>query len=80
MAGAFLNLEPLVGALVGVAAFGDPAGPRLRAGVAAIIGGIALSSLPALRTRSRILQAAEPPAVPAVGGNKPEESCFTGAR
>src|SRR6202035_3292208 len=29
VAGAFLNLEPLVGALVGVVAFGDPAGPRL---------------------------------------------------
>ena len=49
VAGAFLNLEPLVGALVGVAAFGDPAGPRLVAGAAAIIAGIAMSSLPALR-------------------------------
>ena len=48
VAGAFLNLE-LVGALVGVAAFGDPAGPRLAAGGAAIIAGIAMSSLPALR-------------------------------
>jgi O-acetylserine/cysteine efflux transporter len=49
VAGAFLNLEPLVGALVGVAAFGDPAGPRLFAGGAAILGGIVMSSLPALR-------------------------------
>jgi drug/metabolite transporter (DMT)-like permease len=49
VAGAFLNLEPLVGALVGVVAFGDPAGPRLFAGAAAILGGIVMSSLPALR-------------------------------
>jgi drug/metabolite transporter (DMT)-like permease len=61
VAGAFLNLEPLVGALVGVAAFGDPAGPRLAAGAAAIIAGIAMSSLPALRgraARSRLATAA----------------------
>jgi drug/metabolite transporter (DMT)-like permease len=61
VAGAFLNLEPLVGALVGVAAFGDPAGPRLAAGGAAIIAGIAMSSLPALRgrtVRSRLATAA----------------------
>ena len=60
VAGAFLNLEPLVGALVGVAAFGDPAGPRLAAGGAAIIAGIAMSSLPALRgaaVRSRLATA-----------------------
>ena len=49
VAGAFLNLEPLVGAMVGVAVFGDPAGPRLFAGGAAILGGIVMSSLPALR-------------------------------
>jgi O-acetylserine/cysteine efflux transporter len=51
VAGAFLNLEPLVGALVGVAAFGDPAGPRLALGGAAIVGGIVLGSLRALRER-----------------------------
>ena len=49
VAGAFLNLEPLVGALVGVVAFGDPAGLRLLAAGAAILGGIVMSSLPALR-------------------------------
>jgi drug/metabolite transporter (DMT)-like permease len=53
VAGAFLNLEPLVGALVGVAAFGDPAGPRLLLGGVAILGGIVMSSLPALRGGSR---------------------------
>jgi drug/metabolite transporter (DMT)-like permease len=49
VAGAFLNLEPLVGALAGVVAFGDPAGARLLLGGAAIVGGIVMSSLPALR-------------------------------
>jgi O-acetylserine/cysteine efflux transporter len=53
VAGAFLNLEPLVGALVGVLAFADPAGPRLLAGGVAILGGIVMSSLPALRGRPR---------------------------
>lgn len=53
VAGAFLNLEPLVGALVGVLAFGDPAGPRLALGGVAILAGIAMSSLPALRAADR---------------------------
>ena len=48
IAGAFVNLEPLVGAMAGVALFGDPAGPLQAAGGAAIIAGIALSSLPLL--------------------------------
>src|ERR1700761_8357843 len=39
VAGAFLNLEPLVGALVGVAALGGPAGPRLVPGRAGRAGG-----------------------------------------
>jgi O-acetylserine/cysteine efflux transporter len=49
VAGAFLNLEPLVGAAAGVAVFGNPAGPRQLIGGAAILLGIALSSLPLLR-------------------------------
>jgi O-acetylserine/cysteine efflux transporter len=48
VAGAFLNLEPLVGAIAGVLAFGDPAGPVQLAGGAAILAGIGLSSLPLL--------------------------------
>ncbi len=51
VAGAFLNLEPLVGALAGVVVFGDPAGPRLALGGVAIVGGIVLGSLRALRER-----------------------------
>jgi len=50
VAGAFLNLEPLVGAVAGVVVFGDPAGPVQLAGGVAILAGIALSSLPLLAT------------------------------
>jgi O-acetylserine/cysteine efflux transporter len=50
VAGAFLNLEPLVGAVAGVVVFGDPAGPVQLAGGVAIVAGIALSSLPLLAT------------------------------
>ena len=46
VAGAFLNIEPLVGAVAGVVVFGDPAGPVQVAGGVAIIAGIVLSSLP----------------------------------
>ena len=44
VAGAFLNLEPVVGALAGALAFGDPVGPVQLAGAAAILAGIALSA------------------------------------
>jgi drug/metabolite transporter (DMT)-like permease len=50
-AGAFLNLEPLVGGAAGAIVFGDPVGIAQAAGGAAILTGIALSSLPLLRTR-----------------------------
>jgi O-acetylserine/cysteine efflux transporter len=53
VAGAFLNLEPLVGAVAGVVIFGDPAGPVQLVGGAAILAGIALSSLPLLTTGRR---------------------------
>jgi O-acetylserine/cysteine efflux transporter len=49
VAGAFLNLEPLVGTAVGTALFGDPLGPVQLGGAAAIILGIALSSLQVVR-------------------------------
>jgi O-acetylserine/cysteine efflux transporter len=48
VAGAFLNLEPLVGAVAGVVVFGDPAGAQQLVGGAAVLAGIALSSLPLL--------------------------------
>ena len=43
IAGAFINLEPLVGALIGAFAFGDPFGRTQLIGAAAIVGGILLS-------------------------------------
>ena len=53
VAGAFLNLEPLVGAIAGAVAFGDPVGLAQIAGGAAIVAGIGLSSLPLLVRRRR---------------------------
>jgi len=53
VAGAFLNLEPLVGAVAGVVLFGDPAGAQQVLGGAAILAGIALGSLPVLASRQR---------------------------
>jgi drug/metabolite transporter (DMT)-like permease len=51
VAGAFLNLEPLVGALAGAVVFGDPVGIGQVGGGAAILVGIGLSSLPLLAGR-----------------------------
>jgi O-acetylserine/cysteine efflux transporter len=51
VAGAFLNLEPLVGAIAGAVAFGNPVGLALVAGGLAIVAGIGLSSLPLLTSR-----------------------------
>ena len=42
MAGAFLNLEPLVGVLLGTLAFGDPAGAAQITGAAAVVAGLVL--------------------------------------
>jgi drug/metabolite transporter (DMT)-like permease len=53
VAGAFLNLEPLVGVLIGIVAFGDPFGTRQAEGGLAVLAGIALSSLPLLGVRDR---------------------------
>jgi O-acetylserine/cysteine efflux transporter len=46
LAGAFVNLEPLVGALVGWVAFSDPVGPWQIFGAFALISGILISLLP----------------------------------
>jgi O-acetylserine/cysteine efflux transporter len=48
VAGAFLNIEPLVGAAAGAVFFGNPAGPEQLTGGLAILVGIALSSVPLL--------------------------------
>jgi O-acetylserine/cysteine efflux transporter len=46
LAGAFLNLEPLVGTAAGWIAFGEAAAFGQLAGVIAVLGGIALSTMP----------------------------------
>ena len=76
VAGAFLNLEPLVGGVLGVVVFGDPAGPRQVLGGAAILAGIALSSLPLFTTRRQGRTGHHPlPARPAAPGARPAVSC-----
>jgi drug/metabolite transporter (DMT)-like permease len=52
VAGAFVNLEPLVGAGVAVLAFGNPFGLAQATGTFAILGGIAVGSLRGPRTRT----------------------------
>ena len=69
VAGAFYNIEPLVGAVAGIVLFGDPAGPAQAAGGAAIIAGIALSSLPLLGARAGT--AASGSSGPDAGGPRP---------
>jgi O-acetylserine/cysteine efflux transporter len=54
VAGAFLNLEPLVGAITGVVLFSDPVGLAQLAGGAAILTGIVLSSLQVVRAERRL--------------------------
>jgi drug/metabolite transporter (DMT)-like permease len=79
VAGAFLNIEPLVGAVLGMVAFGDPAGPAQLLGGAAILGGIGLSSVPLpplgrRRPRPATVTArdAEPESVPALAAASPD--------
>jgi O-acetylserine/cysteine efflux transporter len=73
VAGAFLNIEPLVGAVLGVIAFGDPAGPAQLVGGTAILGGIAMSSvpLPAFGRHRRLARAADAVAADAVAAAEP---------
>ncbi|HXZ66404.1 MAG TPA: DMT family transporter, partial [Streptosporangiaceae bacterium] len=49
VAGAFLNLEPLFGAAIGIVLFGNPLGPAQVAGGAAVVAGIGLSSYQVVR-------------------------------
>ena len=61
VAGAFINLEPLVGAIAGVVAFGDPVGFAQVAGGMAIVAGIGMSSMPLLTSRRNAHGQAVPP-------------------
>lgn len=51
IAGAFLNLEPVVGAVAGVLVFGDPVGLPQAVGGVAVLAGIALTALPLISRR-----------------------------
>jgi drug/metabolite transporter (DMT)-like permease len=52
-AGAFLNLEPVVGAAAGWLALGEPASLGQLMGIVAVLGGIALSTMPPSSTTER---------------------------
>ena len=71
VAGAFLNLEPLVGAVLGMALFAEPAGSVQLAGGAAITVGIGLSSFQAVlgerRARASVARAVAAGSAGAVG-------------
>jgi O-acetylserine/cysteine efflux transporter len=71
VAGAFYNLEPLVGAAAGAIVFGEPVGIALVGGGAAILAGIGLSSLPLItvgRGRSpRVHAEKDAPCAPTAG-------------
>jgi O-acetylserine/cysteine efflux transporter len=71
VAGAFLNLEPLFGAAIGVVVFGNPLGPVQFAGGAGIVTGIGLSTYQVARggrsRRRRLPAKAEPPALSTPG-------------
>jgi len=54
LASAFVNLEPLVGALTGAVAFHDAFGPAQLAGGATILVGIALGTMPRRRRAGRV--------------------------
>jgi drug/metabolite transporter (DMT)-like permease len=65
VAGAFLNLEPLVGAIAGAVAFGDKVGLVQVTGGLAILAGIGLSSLPLITARRAEARRAGAGAAPA---------------
>ena len=54
VAGAFVNLEPLVGAMLGAFLFHDPFGPVQITGVVALLAGLTLSVAPARAWRPRL--------------------------
>jgi O-acetylserine/cysteine efflux transporter len=61
VAGAFVNLEPLVGALAAGIAFHEPSGPVQLAGATAILAGLALGSVRRPRQRRDRLPSAREP-------------------
>jgi O-acetylserine/cysteine efflux transporter len=74
LAGAFLNLEPLVGTAAGALAFGDPFGPLQLAGGAVILIGIALSTAPPRRVKRRVVRPGTRPHPPRVRSPTPRNA------
>jgi O-acetylserine/cysteine efflux transporter len=71
VAGAFLNLEPLVGAIAGTVLFANPMGPVQLAAGAAILAGIGLSSLGAFRGSRATPGTPSPAPAPVPAGARP---------
>jgi len=69
VAGAFLNLEPVVGLALGAVVFGDPVGPLQLAGGLAVLTGIVLTATPPrsamMEGATRPQEGARPDATPA---------------
>jgi O-acetylserine/cysteine efflux transporter len=70
VAGAFLNLEPLVGAVMGVALFAEPAGAVQLAGGGAITLGIGLSSFQVVRAEHRARGVRQADGVPRIAATE----------
>ncbi|MEV4703962.1 DMT family transporter [Actinoplanes sp. NPDC049316] len=68
VAGAFVNLEPLVGFALGVAVFGDSLSVPQAAGGVAVAGGLALTCLPLLRAPRSDRRMAAPDREPVLTG------------
>jgi O-acetylserine/cysteine efflux transporter len=83
VAGAFLNLEPLVGAAAGTVLFANPLGVVQLGGGAAILAGIGLSSLQAVRAdrapRARAIPAGARAPAPAIPAGAPAPAIPVGA-
>jgi len=85
VAGAFLNIEPLIGAAMGTVLFADPLGPVQLVGGLAIMAGIGLSSYQvALDERGHRAASVAPSEVVLAGATEPEldaagEPVLTGA-
>ena len=80
VAGAFLNLEPLVGAIIGIALFADPAGLVQIVGGAAVMTGIGLSSFQVMRDEHRRRASAQARSMAATATARPAGLAGAGSR
>jgi hypothetical protein len=78
VAGAFLNLEPLVGAIAGAVVFGDPVGVPQAVGGVGIVAGIGLSSLPLITRPRSVSRRTEAPLGPSLDTPRRAADCHSG--